>query len=61
MTVRQAGAPITDTEHRDAAIQGGNKQMETLFSAANKDGPFTHASRCRPYPKFSLLNWTGRK
>lgn len=56
MTVRQAGAPITDEELFDAARVGGMKNMEELFLPANKDGPLSlRGTKCRLYPKLSFF------
>jgi hypothetical protein len=56
MTVRQAGAPITDEDFRDAAIEGGTKRMEERFSPLNKGGPLRFDdTKCRLYPKLSFF------
>lgn len=56
MTVRQAGAPITDDELFDAAREGGRKKLEELVSPANKAGPFSLRDiKCRLYPQLSFF------
>jgi hypothetical protein len=56
MTVKQAGAPISDDGLREAAIQGGDKIMQDRFSPSNKAGPLKFDdSKCRLYPKLSFF------
>jgi hypothetical protein len=55
MSVRQAGVAITDEELREAAIEGGQKNMQELFSFGNKAGPFHNDAKCRLYPKLSFF------
>ncbi|SAK54298.1 Hcp [Caballeronia glebae] len=56
MTVRQAGAPITDEGLRHAAFQGGEKIAQDRFSPLNKAGPLRlDDAKCRVYPKLSFF------
>jgi hypothetical protein len=56
MTVRQAGAPVTDKGLRDAAMFGGMKNMEELSNPANKAGPISLLdTKYRLYPKLSFF------
>ncbi|MCG5074451.1 T6SS phospholipase effector Tle1-like catalytic domain-containing protein [Paraburkholderia tagetis] len=56
MTVRQAGAPITDDGLFDAAREGGRKKMGELLSPANKAGPLSlRDTKCRLYPELSFF------
>ncbi|WP_042272224.1 T6SS phospholipase effector Tle1-like catalytic domain-containing protein, partial [Paraburkholderia heleia] len=56
MTVRQAGAPVTDKNLRSAAMFGGMKKMQELSSPANKAGPISlRDAKCRLYPKLSFF------
>ncbi len=56
MTVRQAGAPITDEGLFDAARAGGVKNTGELLSIDNKDGPLSlRDTTCRLYPKISFF------
>lgn len=57
MTVRQAGAPITDDGLFDAARAGGVKNTGELLSIDNKDGPLSlRDTKCRLYPKISFFS-----
>ena len=56
MTVRQAGASISDDGLFDAARVGGTTNMDELLSSANKDGPLSLLQpKCRLYPKLSYF------
>lgn len=56
MTVRQADAPITDKDLRNAVIEGGDKNMQELFSPDNKGGPYSlNDAKCRLYPKLAFF------
>jgi uncharacterized protein (DUF2235 family) len=56
MTVRQAGAPITDDEFRTALYTGAIKRMDELVSPLNKAGPIRFDdTKCRLYPKLSFF------
>ncbi|WP_028230522.1 T6SS phospholipase effector Tle1-like catalytic domain-containing protein [Paraburkholderia mimosarum] len=56
MTVRQAGAPITDDGLQSTAMFGDMKNMRELSSPANKAGPISlRDTKCRLYPKLSFF------
>jgi hypothetical protein len=55
MTMRQAGAPLTDENLKWAATEGGMKNLEELSSPTNKAGPWANDAKCRLYPKLSFF------